>query len=97
MQSEQLAERVDWHMTCFGDPKQYKVATGYAPRKVQSVLNHRMLNRTQFVAAVSGGVHFDASELVKPDALQSDKSGTLVSRHAASLPEKLPRDAWWWD
>jgi hypothetical protein len=97
VQSEQLAERAGWHMTCFGDPQQYAVSLGHAPRSVQSVLNHRTLSRTQFVAAVSGGVHFDAAAVVKPDALEPDKTGTLVSRHIASAPEQLPRDPWGWE
>lgn len=97
MQSENVAERAGWHMTCLGDPKQFKVATGYAPKSVQSVVNHRTLTRTQFVAAVSGGVRFEASDLVKSAALQSDKSGQLVSCRAASAPERRPRDDWWWD
>lgn len=97
VQGENLAERVDWHMTCFGDPEQYKVALGYAPRRVESVVNHRMLKGTQFVAAVSGGVHFDCSELVKPSSLAPDKSGALVRYREASAPEQRPRDTWWWD
>lgn len=97
MQSENIAERAGWHMTCFGDPQQYKVALGNAPKSVQSVLNHRMLSRTQFIAVVSGGVRFDAAALVKADALKSDLSGQLVSRHAAGAPENRPRDLWWWD
>jgi hypothetical protein len=96
IRSERLAERVNWHLTCFGDPEQYEVARGHAPQRVNSVMNDRTLSRTQFVAVVSGGVHFDAADIVKSDALVADISGRLTSRHAAAAPER-PRDTWWWD
>lgn len=97
LQAENVPERAGWHLTCFNDPKQYKVSAGHAPRSVQSVLNHRTLNRTQFVATVSGGVKFEAAELVKSGALQSDKSGSLVRRRYESAPATSSRDTWWWD
>jgi hypothetical protein len=97
LQSENLPEKAGWRITCFGDPQQYKVSAGHAPRSVQSVMNHRELSRTQFVAAVSGGVKFEAAELVKSSALKSDTSGTLVRKHYESSPAARPRDVWWWD
>jgi hypothetical protein len=97
IQAEKLPQRVGWQMTCFDDPKQYRVALGYAPATVQSVMNHRELSRTQFVAAVSGGVRFECGNLVQPAAIQQDKTGTLVGYRDNSKPQERPRDAWWWD
>lgn len=97
IKSEKLDSRADWHQTCFNDAAQYQVARAFAPKQVQSVINHRVVNRTQILAAVSGGVYIDPTELVKPSAIQADKSGTLGSYRAGSAPEKRPRDNWWWD
>jgi len=40
-----LADQVDWHMTCFGDPQQYAPAHGISPRRHQSKARHRRRKR----------------------------------------------------
>ena len=97
IKAEDLPQQVGWHLTCFGDAEQYAPAQAFAPEEVESVINHRLVHRTRILATVSGGVHFDAAELVKSGAIERDTSGVLDSRRAGGAPENLPRDRWWWD
>ncbi len=96
IRSEHLAERVDWHMTCFGDRKQFKVATFDAPKTVETVINHRIVNQSLILVGVSGGVSCDPSALVKPVSMKEDY-GILREQRAAAKPRANRSDAWWWD
>jgi hypothetical protein len=97
IKGEDLPGRVGWHMTCFNDPKQYQVQLGFAPKTVETVINHKIVNRTQIVAVVSGGVFVDPKDLVQRGAIETDRTGKLGSHYARSAPENLPRGRWWWD
>ena len=97
IQSEQLSLRVDWHMTCFGDPDQYRVGLGTVPRSVESVINHRVVNGKHILAGVSGGVHVAPWPLVTGRAIQVDTYGALNAQRKNSTAVDLPLDAWWWD
>jgi hypothetical protein len=98
VKSEGLADQVNWHMTCFLDPEQYRVALGPAPQSVESVINHRMLNQKTFVVAVSGGVHAEPYAFIQPAAMATDTYGKLkANRSNAAADEQLPLEAWWWD
>jgi hypothetical protein len=97
LRSEDLDARVGWHMCCFGDPAAFPVELGFAPRHVPTVVNHRLVNRTQILAVASGGVHADFGPLVKASALQVDQRGTLGSYRHVAAPEKVARQTWWWD
>lgn len=96
VRSEHLADRVDWHMTCFGNPKQFKVETTDAPKTVETVINHRIVNGSLILVGVSGGVSCDPSSLVKPASMKEDY-GVLREQHAAAKPKANLPNAWWWD
>jgi hypothetical protein len=96
IRAEGLADRVGWHMLVFGDPKAYATAQCAAPRQVDTVLNHRVVNRVNILAAISGGVTVNCRSLVKADAIDTDGQGRLDSEQKRSTPVKVPA-AWWWD
>lgn len=98
IKSEGLADRVDWHLTCFNDPEQFSVAAGQVPKSVETVINHRVIGGKHILAAVSGGVSVDAKQLVKRDQIDTDHQGSLGSQRAHSAPlAEHPRNVWWWD
>jgi len=99
VREEDLAGKVGWHLTCFGDPNGYPVPLAPAPKTVESVINHRIVNRTQIVAGVSGGVRVDPSDLAKRYAMETDSDGKIDQQRSAatSAIKTLPADAWWWD
>lgn len=94
---QDLPGRVDWHLTCFGDPQQYVTERGIAPTSVASVINHRVINRKHVIAAVSGGVRVAPWEMVDDQAIEVDRAGHLDSEYQRAQRNDLPSDAWWWD
>lgn len=96
IKQEDLASRTNWHAMHFMDKDGYQVQIGAAPQEVDTIINHRMLNRTQIVAGVSGGVRVDPTEFVKT-SIQTDDYGLIRGEQQASKPQNLPAEAWWWD
>jgi hypothetical protein len=97
VKSEGLAERVGWHMTCFGDPDQYRVQMWAAPQSVESVINHRLVGGKHLIVGVSGGVLAEPAKFVTASAIKVDGYGALGAQRANAAAGELPLDAWWWD
>ena len=97
VEREKLADRVNWHMTCFGDPAQYAVALGKVPQSVDSVINHRLVGGKQLIVGVSGGVRAEPWQFVSSEAIKSDGYGAIEAQRSNSAAQELPLDAWWWD
>lgn len=95
--AEDLPAKVDWRLPLFDNPDQLPVAEGTAPQWVDSVINYRVVNRRQVVAAISGGVSVDPRTLVKRDSVRVSDYGKMEANQAAAAPPDLPRGAWWWD
>lgn len=98
IQQEGLAQRVGWHLTCFGDPQEYTVELGVAPRQVETVINHRKIGGRHLIVGVSGGVRAEPWRFVAAEKLRIDKPGTLKAQRASyAAPADLPLERWWWD
>jgi hypothetical protein len=97
VRSHDLAGQADWHLTHFGPGGEYQVELGIAPARVESVINHRVINGRHIVAGVSGGVTVDPRKLASPDAVEVVRGGEVIQYRETSAPANLPRHAWWWD
>jgi hypothetical protein len=98
MRAEDLPGQVGWHMTHFGTPNRYAVRTGPAPKEVETVINHRVINRVHVVAGVSGGVTVRTGELLEGGAIKVGRFVALEEgRREGKTPDNLPPGAWWWD
>lgn len=97
VRSHELPEKVNWHLTHFGPDGGYEPERDFAPTKVDSVINHRIIDGKHLVAGVSGGVTVDARPLATVAAVKTDDYGLLKTDRSASRPPQLPRNAWWWD
>lgn len=97
VRSEDLAGQTGWHRTYFGDDRLYDIELGVAPKEVESVVNHRVVNRKNIVVGVSGGVSVDMRGMVKSDRIKTDDYGLLKANHAGSQPKPTTNDSWWWD
>ncbi len=64
---------------------------------VDTVMNHRIVQRVNIIAAVSGGVHVDARTVVNRDKIQADNRGQLNSERERSIPTGVAKRSWWWD
>ncbi len=93
--TQDLPGQVGWHMTTFANENQYPTSLGYEPKMVETVMNHKVVNRTQILAVASGGVTIAPEAAAK--SLETDKSGKLSSIQDRTDPEQLNRGQWWWD
>ncbi len=92
-----LPEQAGWHMKWFLDPDKYQVATSEPPRQTESVISHRLVDRGQIIAGVSGGVRADPYRYVNGDALKTTSTGQLTSDYRQSKPQGVEPTNWWWD
>ncbi len=97
LRGEGLADQAEWPMAWLGDAEAFPVERGTAPEKVETVINHRIVNRIHILAGVSGGVRVDPGSLVSREAIQLDRDGRLTRQRSAAEVPRLPDDAWWWD
>jgi hypothetical protein len=99
VRQESAAEKVGWHLTCFGDPQAFQVELAEAPKEVDSVVGCRIFNGVTVVAGVSGGVIAVPTAFFTSHAMAPARDSTLDSRRSEALPQrpKLASDAWWWD
>jgi hypothetical protein len=98
IKEERILDRVDWQMPLFADAKRYVVRLGPAPKQVQTVIAHRVVNRTQIIVGVSGGVSVNPSGLVAADKIAVESYGKLAGeRGRAAAKKDLALEAWWWD
>lgn len=93
IQSEGLAECVNWSPTLFTSHEELQLPKSAVPRQVESVINHRVVNRTQIVAGVSGGVMVAPDDVLRESRTSADER--LADPRGASQPTKVI--AWWWD
>jgi hypothetical protein len=100
VREEDLAGKVGWHMTCFGDEGAYPVELGAAPKTVETVANYRVLrsgNQIHTLAGVSGGVQVNPASLVSREAIQTERYGPLAEKLHEAVPKEQSPGAWWWD
>ena len=50
--SERLGKKVGWQPTCFAPDGEYPAASGPAAKSVETVINHRVVNRVHIVASL---------------------------------------------
>jgi hypothetical protein len=94
IQSNHLAERVEWQPGLLADAEQLRLPQSPVPRQVETVVNHRVINRRHIVAGVSGGVMVAPNDVLKV-ARKVDDAGQLMGA-MQDLPNASD-GAWWWD
>ena len=99
IREEAAADKVGWHLTCFGDPQAFEVELADAPKEVDSVVNCRVINRKTIVAGVSGGVAVQPVALVRRQSIGVERDAALEKQRsgAGENNRKLPDGRWWWD
>ncbi len=92
IEREQLCKRADWQPALFLDVERLPLPTLQIPREVQTVVNHRVINRRQIIAGISGGVWVDSRRTLEllPGGASQQQDDSLISQSA-------PSDHWWWD
>ncbi|MBP86207.1 MAG: hypothetical protein CMJ64_05755 [Planctomycetaceae bacterium] len=96
VRSQDLHGQLDSHFLHYLDAERYRPRFGTAPKQVETVMNHRVINRKHIIVGVSGGVSYDAKQLVRSANLKRDEYGLLSGNRDQGMP-KLPASVWWWD
>jgi hypothetical protein len=94
IQSNGLMERVGWQPGALIHAEQLRLPQQAVPRQVETVVNHRVVNRRQIIAGVSGGVMVAPSDVLA--AKSYDEAGELAASREA-VPAQMAEGAWWWD
>lgn len=96
IRTQDLHGQLDCRLTHYLDEERYQPRLGPAPKEVETVMNHRVIDRKHIVVGVSGGVSVDARQLVRPTSLKLDEYGLLKGTHRQAKPA-APMNVWWWD
>jgi hypothetical protein len=99
VRQEAAADKVGWHLTCFGDPQAFQVQLAAAPKEVDSVVNCRVFHSRVIVAGVSGGVLAAPMAFVSVNAMSKESGSALENQRYDAVPKKAKPsdDTWWWD
>ena len=92
---DDLAGRVGWQPTLLVHDDGYLVPEVVAATEVDSVIGHRVAGGTKIIAGVSGGVSFDARQVLAAKRRTSNNY-QLVESHRQSAPrDRRGRDEVW--
>lgn len=95
---EQLAGRVGWSMTIFGDPERLPHRPGPVPRQVPAIVNSKRASSGVIVGLVGGGVTIQLRNVLNPAALQESPTRRLDAVRTEHLgAARVPSHRWWWD
>jgi hypothetical protein len=95
IQSEGLAERANWKPGLLTNGEQLRLPRWPQARQVETVINHRVVNRRHVVAGVSGGVMVAPGDVLR-ESRTAGSEDRGIQRHIA-MPDDLTAGAWWWN
>ncbi|MCA9119222.1 MAG: DUF1598 domain-containing protein [Planctomycetaceae bacterium] len=95
LKSQDLPSQIGWEMAHLLDDSRFRIRLGAVPKTVETVMNHRIINRKHIVVGVSGGVSVDTGSLLKQQPIRRDTYGQLQGDRLASTPPNT--SVWWWD
>ena len=95
VEREGLLERIGWRGELFASAEALKLPKLAVPAEVETVINHRVINRQHIIAGISGGVWLDAA---KAAPIQSVSDTELDTPDPGNLPAAIEGEIiWWWD
>jgi hypothetical protein len=95
IQREGLAAKASWQSGLFASDEKLPLPQAAVPRQVETVINHRVVKRTQIIAGVSGGVMVAPADVLNNVHTSSDKA-IVEARLDAPKKSETP-ETWWWD
>ncbi len=95
LKAQDLPGQIDWEMAHLLDGSRYRVKLGATPLTVETVMNHRLIDRKHIVVGVSGGVSVDIQNLLQTHPIKQDTYGQLEGDRTNAAPRA--DGPWWWD
>jgi hypothetical protein len=95
IEREGLLERAGWQAELFSSATALRLPHVAVPKEVETVVQHRVINRRHIIAGISGGVWVDARKSldIRAAKVESPEAPSASPHHAAEVAE----DIWWWD
>lgn len=93
LNSRDVYASIGWQPVLFQDAKHLPLPDYVTPREVDTILNHRVIDKTKILAAVSGGVWIDSQGVLAKSTEPSEK----LDYHRQHEPVDVPVGEWWWD
>lgn len=96
LEREGLPESVGWRGALFSSNEALKLPKLPVPETVETVVNHRVINRRHIIAGVSGGVWLDAAKTTPIEAATAEEFSAPTN---SNTPEVKSNEelVWWWD
>ncbi|MCA9052280.1 MAG: DUF1598 domain-containing protein, partial [Planctomycetaceae bacterium] len=91
-----LDRQIGWDRGAFGIGGGYVAARYPAPKEVETVVNHRVLNGQDVIVQVAGGVKADVLAVLQNQEARHT-APRLDGVAAKSRAGELPAGRWWWD
>jgi hypothetical protein len=88
--------QASWKPGLLADADRLRLPQSPAPRQVQTVINHRVINRRHIIAGVSGGVMVAPGDLLKDTRTVRGESRLSDSKQIAPQDDAATGQ-WWWD
>ena len=95
IQQQDMYQKANWPLSCFGDEKQFGIEVAQAPLNVETAVN-AIWRGSRLLTPIGGGVHISARKLASSESTQAD-SGLLEDQKTAAAPADLAANQWWWD
>ena len=93
LDSDDLYGVSGWDPALLLDAEHLPLPKYNAPKEVDTIMNHRVVDKTKILAAVSGGVWIDSQGVLQTSAAATDK----LDYYYEQKPAQLPPGTWWWD
>ena len=96
VQREGIRDRIGWEAALFSAHDSLKLPNLAVPAEVETVINHRVINRKHIIAGISGGVWLDAA---KAAPLVTAAEDELARPNLPRAPQQMADQeiVWWWD
>ena len=96
IEREGLMERVGWRAALLSSAEALRLPQISVPREVETVVNHRVIDRRHIIAGVSGGVWVDARKSLNIQAAAEGQAATMALGEPP-VPSTVDEELWWWD
>ncbi|QDU57888.1 DUF1598 domain-containing protein [Aeoliella mucimassa] len=93
LDGEDLYQLANWQPVLFLNAELLPLPKYNPPKEVDSLLNHRLVDDTKILAAVSGGVWFDSQGVLRSEVSPSEK----LDYYHRQKPAHVEPGTWWWD
>jgi hypothetical protein len=96
VQQQDYYGKAGWLMPVFGDESKFPVATGNAPKHVESAVTSYRKGNT-LVTPIGGGVEIRPTRALQSQNLLKDESGEVRQTREKVKLDQLAEGQWWWD